>query len=60
MPSLYAVSSFCMSLGFPGGLAVKNLAKAGDTGLILGLGKPPGEGNILHSSLLAWRTPWTE
>ena len=31
--------------GFPGGSVVKNLpAKAGDTGLITGLGKSPGEG----------------
>ena len=35
-----------MHLGFPGGSAVKNPpAKAGDGGLIPGLGKPPGEGN---------------
>ena len=35
-----------MSLGFPGGSAVKNPpANAGDVGLIPGLGKPPGEGN---------------
>ena len=33
-------------MGFPGGLAVKNLlANARDTGLIPGLGKLPGEGN---------------
>ena len=31
---------------FPGGLVVKNLpANVGDAGLILGLGKNPGEGN---------------
>ena len=33
-------------MGFPGGSAVKNLpANAGDTGLIPGLGRSPGEGN---------------
>ena len=33
-------------LGFPGGLLVKNSpTNAGDTGLIPGLGKFPGEGN---------------
>ena len=32
--------------GFPGGSVVKNLpANAGDTGLIPGLGRSPGEGN---------------
>ena len=46
MPSLYVISSCCMSLVFPGGSAVKNPpANAGDVGLIPGLGKPPGEGN---------------
>ena len=30
--------------------------------MILGLKKSPGEGNgvITHSSMLAWRIPWTE
>ena len=33
-------------MGFPGGSVVKNLsANAGDVGLILGLGRSPGEGN---------------
>ena len=34
------------TIGFPGGLVVKNLpANAGDAGLIPGLGRSPGEGN---------------
>ena len=33
---------------------------AGDVGLIPGLGRSPGEGNATHSSILAWRIPWTE
>ena len=41
--------------GFPCGSVVKNLpANAGDAGLILGLGRFPGEGNgnpLQHSSL---------
>ena len=45
-------------------LVVKNPpANAGDirnSGLIPGLGRSPGEGNGYHSSILAWRTPWTE
>ena len=31
----------------------------GDMGLIPGSGRSPGEGNG-NSSILAWRTPWTE
>ena len=31
-----------------------------DTGLIPGLGRSPGEGNGNHSSILAWRSLWTE
>ena len=45
-------------------LVVKNLsANAGDireTDLIPGLGRSPGEGMATHSSILAWRIPWTE
>ena len=47
--------------GFPGGSVVKNPpANAGDTGLIPGLGRSPGEGygNPLQYSCL--RIPWTE
>ena len=43
---------------------IKNLpASAGDirdTGLILELGRSPGRGMATHSSILAWRIPWTE
>ena len=28
-------------------------------GLIPGLGSSPGEGTATHSSILAWRIPWT-
>ena len=33
---------------------------AGDPGSIPGLERSPGEGNDTHSSILAWRIPWTE
>ena len=33
---------------------------AGDLGLIPGSGRSPGEGMATHSSILAWRIPWTE
>ena len=45
-------------------LVVKNLpVKAGDirdTGSISGSGRSPGGGMATHSSILAWRIPWTE
>ena len=51
-------SDICLQ-GFPGGAAVKNLpANAGDT-----RDKDCGsleEEMATHSSILAWRIPWTE
>ena len=32
----------------------------GSAGSIPGLGRSPGGGNATHSSILAWRIPWTE
>ena len=32
----------------------------GDSGSIPELGRSPGEGNVTHSSILAWRIPWIE
>ena len=47
-------------MGFPGGSEGKASAgNAGDLGLIPGLGRSPGE-MATHSSILAWRIPWTE
>ena len=37
----------------------ESACSAGDPGSIPGL-EPPGEGHAAHSSILAWRTPWTE
>ena len=46
-------------VGFPGGSEVKASAcNAGDLGSIPGLGRSPGE-MATHSSILAWRIPWT-
>ena len=41
---------------------MKNLAaNAGDTGLILqGREEPMWKGTATHSSILAWKIPWTE
>ena len=53
--------AFMMMVGFPGGSVAKNLpANAGDTGSTPGLGRSPGEGNGNHSSILAWKIPWTK
>ena len=53
--------SVCVShLGFHCGSPGKESAcNVGDLGLILGLGRSPGEGKTTHSSILAWRIPWT-
>ena len=46
--------------GFPGGSAGKESAcNSGDLGSIPGLGRCPGGGKATHSSILAWRIPWT-
>ena len=53
------ISNFIM--GFPGGSAMKTPpGSAGDTGVIPGLGRCPGEGNGNPLSILAWKIPWTE
>ena len=45
---------------FPGNSAGKESAcNVGDPGLIPGLGRSPGGGMGAHSSILAWRIPWT-
>ena len=46
--------------GFPDSSVGKESAcNAGDLGSIPGLGRSPGEGKATHSSILAWRIPWT-
>ena len=37
-----------------------NTGDVRDAGLIPGLGRSSGEGIATHSSILAWRIPWTE
>ena len=45
----------------PGGSAGKESAcNAGDWGSIPASGRSPEEGMATHSSILAWRSPWTE
>ena len=46
---------------FPcGSVGKKSACNAADMGWIPGLGRSPGGGHGNHSSILAWRTPWTE
>ena len=48
-------------LAFPCGSDSKESAcNVGDSGLIPGSGRFPGGGYGNHSSILAWRVPWTE
>ena len=47
-------------LGFPGGSAGKeSTCNAGELGSSPGLGRPLEKGKAPHSSILAWRIPWT-
>ena len=48
-------------LGLPGGSGGKESAcNAGDPGLIPGQENPLEKTTATHSSILAWRIPWTE
>ena len=53
-----------LSQSFPGGSVVKNLPanvrEVGDVGLVLSWEDPLEEGMATHSSILAWKIPWTE
>ena len=47
--------------GFPGDLDSKESAcKAEDPGSTSGSGRSPEKGMATHTSILAWRIPWTE
>ena len=48
-------------MGFPDVVVIKNpSANSRDMGSIPGLRRCPGIGNATHSSILAWKIPWTE
>ena len=50
-----------VSLGFPGGSDAKDSAcNLGDLGLALGWEDLLEDGMATHSSILAWRIPWTK
>ena len=47
--------------GFLGGSdGLESTCNVGDLGSIPGLRRSPEEGMATHSSILAWRIPWTE
>jgi len=47
-------------VGFPCDSAgKKSTCNEGDLRSIPGLGRSPREGKVTHSSILAWRIPWT-
>ena len=58
MQKMFHLSSF---KGFPSGSVVKNLPAMQETQLqSLGQEDPLEAGMATHSSILAWRIPWTE
>ena len=59
---LFTFSSlFAKYQDFLGGSDGKESAcNLGDPGLVPGLGRSLGEGMATHSSIPAWRIPWTE
>ena len=52
------ISNIVYKMGFPGGSDGKESAfNVEDLGSITGLGRSPGGGMAIHSSILAWRIP---
>ena len=51
---MWKIRQYAISVG------KESACNAGDPGWIPGSGRSPGEGNGIHSSILAWRIPWTE
>ena len=55
------MKTFPVFRGFPGGSDCKASARnVGDPGSIPGSGRSPEKEMATHSSILAWRIPWTE
>ena len=54
-------TGYASPLDFPGGSDGKpSVYNTGDWSSIPGSGRSPAEGNATHSSILAWKIPWTE
>ena len=59
--SRFLQNVMCSREGFPGDLDSKESAcKAEDPGSTSGSGRSPEKGMATHTSILAWRIPWTE
>ena len=62
--NMYLLSTYYESDGLPRWLSSKefacNAGATGDAGLIPGPEYPLEKGMVTHSSILAWRIPWTE
>ena len=59
--SCFLIHRSCIPFRFPGGSMVKNLpASVGNSGLIPGSGRFPGEGNGNPRRIPAWEIPWAE
>ena len=55
------LAGLCSFWDFPGGSVVKNLPAVQETWVPSLVGRDPLEkGMAVHSSILAWRIPWTE
>ena len=60
-PKLLIYPLLSLFLGFPGGSDSEEPAcNAGDTSSIPGYGRSLEKGMATHSSIVAWRIPWTE
>ena len=60
-PSHIGKQGLIITPGFPGGSVVKNQPAKQETWVpSLGQEDPLEEAMATHSSILAWRTPWTE
>ena len=58
---IYTLVYLFMSMDFPVSSVIKNQpASTGDEDSIPGQGDPLEEEMAVHSSILAWRIPWTE
>ena len=58
--SLLSLEGLKKKWGFPGGSAGKeSTCNTGDLGLTPGWEDPLEKGKATHSSILAWRIPWT-
>ena len=47
-------------MDFSGGSVVQNVCNVGDLLSIPGWRRSPEKGMATHSSIIAWRIPWTE